>query len=444
MRIVHYALGLPPYRSGGLTEYVQSLAVSQVKAGQDVFVLWPGEMKLFHRDRLALRRRVLKNKLVSAELINPLPVPLMEGVCEPDAFREARDPESVRYVLDELRPDVLHIHTLMGLPRELVDEAAARQIPMVFTTHDYYPFSPTVTMYDRNHIADPESMTEEDYARCSAHALSLRKIFLLQTPLYRALKDTKMMQKRRREYRAGKAWEESRTDDAAALVPQVSGYRELREYYIGALQKMRIHANSEVAAEVYRRFLPNNECIVLPITNARIKDYRSIRDAHHPVNLAFLASCEAYKGFGFLLQVLDGLWEETHDFLLHIYKPTKEERPYLVKHESYNGANMRTVLSDIHAVIVPSLWLETFGFVTAEAMSLGIVPVVSDHVGASCLIRSGETGYVLPEDVSAWRDCLYELVNGPEKLREISSRIYEMPWSFDIADHAKEVEKLYH
>lgn len=42
MKILHYALGFPPYRSGGLTKYCIDLLLAQKEAGHDVAMMWPG------------------------------------------------------------------------------------------------------------------------------------------------------------------------------------------------------------------------------------------------------------------------------------------------------------------------------------------------------------------------------------------------------------------
>ena len=44
MRILHYSLGFPPYRTGGLTKFTMDLMRQQVKDGHIVTLLWPGEM----------------------------------------------------------------------------------------------------------------------------------------------------------------------------------------------------------------------------------------------------------------------------------------------------------------------------------------------------------------------------------------------------------------
>lgn len=90
MKILHYFLGFPPYRTGGLTKYAYDLMCAQIDNGDEVSALWPGMIELKNN-----RPRIRKQKGISGinnyELVNPLPVPLDEGIKETDAFIKTCD-----------------------------------------------------------------------------------------------------------------------------------------------------------------------------------------------------------------------------------------------------------------------------------------------------------------------------------------------------------------
>ena len=50
MKILHYSLGFPPYRTGGLTKFCMDLMKEQVKEGHEVSLLWPGEIRLINME----------------------------------------------------------------------------------------------------------------------------------------------------------------------------------------------------------------------------------------------------------------------------------------------------------------------------------------------------------------------------------------------------------
>ena len=56
MKILHYALGFPPYRSGGLTKLCVDLMVQQAKEGHTVALLWPGQMG-FIKQKVAIKKQ---------------------------------------------------------------------------------------------------------------------------------------------------------------------------------------------------------------------------------------------------------------------------------------------------------------------------------------------------------------------------------------------------
>lgn len=51
--------------------------------------------------------------------------------------------ESLKF-LNTINPDIIHIHTLMGLPIEFIRAAKELKIKIIFTTHDYYGLCPKV------------------------------------------------------------------------------------------------------------------------------------------------------------------------------------------------------------------------------------------------------------------------------------------------------------
>ena len=66
MVIIHYFLGFPPYRTGGLTRYALDIMLAQVKDGHRVCALWPGQMLLFNK-HVAIRKN---KKLYQLAILN--------------------------------------------------------------------------------------------------------------------------------------------------------------------------------------------------------------------------------------------------------------------------------------------------------------------------------------------------------------------------------------
>src|SRR5262249_33072806 len=132
MRVLVVVHGFPPKAMGGSEVYAHALATAVRKdQGADVWVLTrhadPGrpEYETTREDRDALHVPPTNNNFRAC--------PSFE-----DSYRHARVERMAAEFIDEVRPDVAHIHHVTCLSTEIVTELANRRIPIVFTLHDYW------------------------------------------------------------------------------------------------------------------------------------------------------------------------------------------------------------------------------------------------------------------------------------------------------------------
>lgn len=300
MRILHYALGFPPYRSGGLTKLCVDLMLQQKQEGHSVAMMWPGQLGIINkRTKIKDHGNVLLGiqTVKSFEIINPLPVSLDEGIADIIAYTADTDGEAYGELLDTFKPDVIHVHTLMGLHNSLLKASRDRKIRLVFTAHDFFPICPKVTMYRKGEICSSVDSCEK-CGVCNVTALNLKKIQLLQSPLYRILKDSFFVKKIRKRHRDGYL-SDAASDDTVKPVGSAKDYQKLREYYFGLLKQMDvIHYNSNVTKTVYESVfdLPNNH--IISITHSDIKDHRIIkRFTDNVLRIRYLGPMGGAKGF---------------------------------------------------------------------------------------------------------------------------------------------------
>ena len=90
MVILHYFLGFPPYRTGGLTKYACDLMEAQCSRNDIIIALWPGEIKDIGSCPIIKKREPI-GAIKNFELINPLPVPIDEGIKNPKLFMSSCD-----------------------------------------------------------------------------------------------------------------------------------------------------------------------------------------------------------------------------------------------------------------------------------------------------------------------------------------------------------------
>ena len=309
LNILHYALGFPPYRTGGLTKFCVDLMEEQRKEGHVVSLLWPGNMISFHKHTFIKRHKDCGN-IGNYEVYNPTPISYDEGIVDIELFMEYGDKQIYTQLLKDLKVDVLHVHTLMGLHKSLLDAAKELSIKIVFTAHDFFPICPKVTMYRNAHICDCIVDCGE-CASCNMTALSINKIKILQSGMYRNLKDSKIVKGMRKKHRDSYLSEES----AENLENKVStrtqdDYRNLRQYYNSLLDCMDvIHYNSTITKQVYEKYLELDhiKTEVIPISHANIKDYRKkkkfYRENDNTLRLTYLGPASGAKGY-FLLKFI--------------------------------------------------------------------------------------------------------------------------------------------
>ena len=365
---------------------------SQIEIGEEVFALWPGKMPLLNK-KVRICDRGLFDGIRSFELISPLPVPLDEGIAQPDLFMQACDAEIFRSFLEKVKPDAIHIHTLMGIYSEFFDVAHELGIRTVFTTHDYFGICPKVTLY-RNGCPCDDDHQCTDCQACNSRALSLTKIIGLQSQLYRVLKNTALVKKLRKQHRTVYSEEEAAQAHKTASYEDAEMYRKLRDFYKRMLEQMDcIHCNSSVARDIYSRYCNMERSRMLTISNREIVLHQA-RQKQTPgsqVQLVYLAPPKAFKGFFVLLRALDTLWNSGYNsFVLHVYFEVKEPRPYMQLHsDGFKRTELEQIFSQADALLAPSVWYETFGFTVLEALSFGVPVIVSDHVGAKDVIGKG-------------------------------------------------------
>ncbi len=390
MKILHYGLGFPPYRSGGLTKFCMDIMAQQAKEKNEVAMIWPGEMKLFSK-KINIKENTSESikgeKIRSFEIINPLPVPFDEGIAYIDAFMKEGGEECFSDFLDCYKPDIIHVHTLMGLHKSFLKVAQKKYIRLVFTAHDFFPICPKVMMYRNGNICNNVS-TCRDCGECNKTALPMKKIILLQSKLYRKLKESFLVKKLRKRHR-DKYFSEGKNETTSNSTEWAEDYLYLREYYHSMLKMMDVvHYNSTVTKNVYETYFELENSYVISITHSDIKDKRCNKKfSTKELRIRYLGSMRGEKGYFLLKSTLDELWKENKNFRLDIHFQPKDVSPYMRINDKYTYEDLGKIFENTDILVAPSLWYETFGYTVLEALSYGVPVILSDTVGAKDIVE---------------------------------------------------------
>lgn len=398
MNILHYFLGFPPYRSGGLTKYCVDLMQAQLKDENIVSALWPGQMKLAN-NKIRIKKRKTINGIQSFEIINPLPVSLDEGIKDFSFYMQSCNEYIYEEFLKELNPDVVHIHTLMGLHKEFIKVLQKLKIHSVYTTHDYFGICPKVTLYRFGDVCNDDNECK-NCIQCNLDALSIKKIFLIQSPMYRRAKNSAVVSFIRKKHRA--RFFLSKTTPMLPTNCNVhflaKNYTILRNYYIGMIKMVNvIHFNSTLTKEIYTRYFHPMRYRVINISHCGIQDNRTsitwIPD--NVLRITYLSPTKPFKGYDVLKAALDEIWKSgNHNFILNLFNDVPTESPYMrIQKNGFTQSQLFSIFSKTDVLVAPSIWYETFGFTVLEALSYGVPVVVSNHVGAKDII--GNCGIIV-------------------------------------------------
>lgn len=444
MRILHYALGFPPYRSGGLTKFCIDLIKQQSADGHETALLWPGRMGLSGK-KVSVKKTLMPVDgnscfIQSFEVCNPLPVPYDEGITKFREFTKDAGADSYDKLLKEFCPDMIHIHTLMGLHKSFLEAARKRNIRCVFTAHDYFPICPAVTLFSQEQVC-AASKDCSQCGTCSSRALALWKIRALQSPVYRKMKD-RLLVRGLREHHRDQHLRGGTADSGRRLSTTAADYRQLRNYYYSLLKYMDcIHYNSTLTETVYEQHFQFTDTAVIPISHGDIQDNRRKREfPEDQLRLLYLGPKGAAKGFFLLQEALDRLWELRQNFCLDIYFQLAKPSPYMRTHRKYAGSELETVFAHTDLLIMPSLWQETFGYGVLEALSYGVPVLISGNVGAKDILVPG-AGIVI-EDINANK--LYEVLTriNSRQLAGMNQVILKKQKILSMRETASAIEKV--
>lgn len=441
MKILHYALGFPPYRSGGLTKFCVDLMVQQAKEGYTVAMLWPGQMKFVNQNVAIKRHKNVElsgQNILSFEVINPLPVSFDEGIVDIVAFTKNVEADVYRRLLANFQPDVIHVHTLMGLHKSFLEVARDKKIRLVFTAHDFFPICPKVTMFRHGAVCDCVQ-TCENCSICNVTALSLNKIKILQSPAYCELKDSKIVKKLRKRHRDGYL-SESTANDAAVPAGTAEDYKKLRNYYYSLLKLMdMIHYNSSVTKKNYESVFDLPYSCIVTITHSDVKDNRKVKDySNDYLRIRYLGAQSGAKGYQLLRLALDKLWNVQQKFFLDVHFEPMEPAPYIKSHKRYSYAELEKIFDETDILVAPSIWYETFGFTVLEALSYGVPVIISGNVGAKDILVQGAGAVIENIDAQKLFTALQNITL--DKLRAMNEIIVENQSIMQIEEMSRQIE----
>lgn len=462
MRILHYLFGTPPVRGGGLIKYALDLAETQSKE-DDVFLLIPGPISLSpqRRNKVSVKRKGKWNGIPQYKIYNPLPIPMGNGISDIEAYTVACDIFCYQNFLEKIRPDVIHVHSLMGIHKEFFVAAKKLKIPVLYTTHDYFGICPGTSLFYKGGVCNCIGI---NCGECSKNAFSEKRLLIEQSALYRAYRNSGWLIRLLRtnvlknamgsvrsttypkEDKSAERQKDTNTNLSNMQLSQ-NEYELLLTYYREIFGTITyFHFNSNISKMIFEEKLGPLPGQVIPISNKSVKDRRKHHVSRDKLKIGFLGGDVECKGLHQLQTVIGELYAAgKRQMVLQVYGSYERKMyPFCEYFDAYNEDEKESVFEKMDILAVPSLWMETFGMVVLEALSFGVPVVLTDKVGAKILIeeQSEKFGEILPDSEVAWKVYFEKLYENKELVSLYSQNICSAEIELDYEKHVAAMKNI--
>ena len=408
MRVLYLVHDFLPAHPSGTEVYTGALALRVAERGHEVRVF--ATEKDIARPHLSLAKREW-NGLVVHELVNNLFY---------EDFRETWDfPPAERafaQVLDEFRPDVVHVMHLLYLSLGCVEEAHRRGLPVFFTLHDFWL---QCARFGQRIHADGAVCHTIDFERCGT---CLARFKYAQSPLERRaarviagvkrasgvdLGDLARAAGERLRGRAPGPGESAPAPEAARDFADAARARtdELRTRLVPCVE--RFFAPSAFLRARFREWGLPEERVETLAYGLELEPFRALaRAPSTKLRVAFLGTLAPHKAPHLVLEAFARLPAELRArATLTLHGPKHHFPEYVATLErrarelgaSLPGALARAdvpaALAATDVLVVPSVWYENSPLAIHEARAAHTAVLVSDLGGMAELVEPGRQGW---------------------------------------------------
>ncbi|WP_435068366.1 glycosyltransferase family 4 protein [Haloplanus sp. C73] len=305
-------------------------------------------------------------------------------VLQPGIYRD------LRHLLDSVSPDVVHVHKNVNYPTTVL--LACRNYPVLKTHHDFTNVCPSgwAVYQDTNEICPGGPGP-----KCVRHGCK-----------------------------------------SAAEMAMYHGPRHAARLPLQRRVIDKHAAPSRALGEYLNRFGLDTQ--TLPNPRSRKFDLDPSFEAGEEY-FAYVGTHAEKKGIQNLVRAAEWVAEERDRSLrvriagdgpLREQLATRIEDAGLGDHVTLEGylseAELRSLVANARAVVVPSIWMENFPTVISEAFSLGRPVIGSDRGGIPEMLDFGERGIVYPAtDIEQLGTAMLELLDDPDRAAALGRAGYE-------------------
>lgn len=448
MRIAQVIHAFPPESVGGSELYLLNLCHELIKRH---------EVTVFYR----IARSDLPEYLVVRDNYEGLPVVKLNRT-----FRGVRSFEQIyrddmidrefgRF-LDEVRPDLVHIHHLTCLSTTMLVEAKKRDIPVLYTHHDFW------WMCHLGQLLKPglercEGPSREDCLTCllpqllpytPTYGVMVRGYQTAGPAIQRLLAPLKGLAKRAFQWLSRNG-----SSDADGFSVEVEKRLQHFREMLG-LVDLFISPSGWLRDRFVQWGMSPAQLVLLRNGYAtdRFADYR--RTPSSRLRFGYIGNLLLSKGVHVLAEAFNGIEDDGvelkiyGEFVPYHFFPSYDEylkklisNPRIRLMGGYRHHDIARILGEIDVLVVPSIWYENSPLTIQEAFLAGI-PIVTSNIGGMAeLVQDGVNGLLFKVgDSQDLQRVLRRLIEHRELLGQLSKGI---PAVIPMERHAAELEVLY-
>jgi len=450
MKIMIVIHGFLPYNMAGSEVYTYNLARKLAKED---------EVYVFHR----IDDQNLKEYEIISNTFHGLKVYCINNTFRysgsfDGTYKNDTIAEKFGKLLDDIRPDIVHFGHVGTLSITLVRESKKRNIPVVFTLHDFWLMCHLgqLLKWDLVPCDGPEV---SECSRCLAPKLAVNKgirrtfeVMKRRIPNFEKKTKTRLLKIISTVYRQyAKAFVLLNRTGSEAHIEKRNGY--IREM---CSQVDLFIAPSQFLLEKFLEFgIPHHKIVyhdygfnTVPFNNFSKVNSQKIR-------FGYTGTLIPSKGVHVLLEAFGSVKSQNAELRIHGkfvphhygfedypgYLKSLAKKDNVLWFGEYDNNNIARILSEIDILVVPSIWYENSPLVIHEAFMAGM-PVIASNIGGMAeLVHDGINGLLFQVgDREELARTMRMVIDEPGLIERLRKNIRPI---IPIDRHTSEIQKIY-
>ncbi|PIR01047.1 MAG: radical SAM protein [Nitrospinae bacterium CG11_big_fil_rev_8_21_14_0_20_45_15] len=353
-----------------------------------------------------------------------------------DRYRATGIDRRFAEVLEEVEPDIVHVGHLNHLSTSLLREAAARQIPIVFTLHDYWLMCPRgqfMQMFPEDGQTLWSACDGQDDRKCAERCYAR---YFGGNP---------------EDHEADIAYW---SDWVSRRMNHIREMAELVDLFIAPSRYLHDRFRDDFG-------LPARKLVVLDYGFARDKMTGRYRSIGESFTFGYIGTHIPAKGIHDLITAFGQLvgtprlriWgrpkgqdtESLRKLAARLPSGIVERIDWL---SEYHNANIvEDVFNRVDAIVVPSIWVENSPLVIHEAQQARVPVITADAGGMAEYVHHNVNGLLFKHrSPSGLAEQMQRFVDNPAFARQLGNHGYLHDENGDVPEiqsHAKQIEALY-